>query len=84
MATLWTPKNIRHVGRILLDIPSPLHPSLQLDPVPPSNPYQADPEPKLNKPIMEVTGSLMGGVGCKAGVCSKNLVKKIEIFTAQF
>lgn len=29
---------------------------------------------------MEVTGSLVGGVGCKAGVCSKDLVKKIEIF----
>ena len=78
---LWTPRNTRHSGKILLDIPSSSIPVCNLTPLLPPSPAKQTQSQQLNKPIMEVTRSLLGGVGCKAGVCSKAPVKKIEIST---
>lgn len=67
----------------LPEIPSLLHPCLQL-----GSSLQAPTKQAqgllLNKHLREVTGSLAGGVGRKAGVCNKDLVKNVEIFPALF
>lgn len=69
---LWTPKNreawwedsFRHSQSVTLLLP-------------PTSTQQTQ-SLQLNKPLMEVTRSLVGGMGLMGEVCNKDLVKKMR------
>lgn len=66
-------------GGFFQTFPADSIPVCNLTPLLPPTPTKQAQSPQLNKPVMEVTGSLLGRAGHQAGVCSKDLVKKIEI-----